>query len=156
MSGAMTTRVENDKVLVLERVFNAPRELVFQMFKDPEHLKNWWGPRGWEVPVCKMDFRPGGIWLPPEALEASAALQWPMERMPTVGTILLVCTILYAVPRTALLGAVLLTGYFGGAIASHVRVGNPLFTHTLFPIYVAAFVWGGLYLRNATLRRLFP
>lgn len=62
MSGAMTTRVENDKVLVLERVFNAPRELVFQMFKDPEHLKNWWGPRGWEVPVCKMDFRPGGIW----------------------------------------------------------------------------------------------
>lgn len=94
--------------------------------------------------------------LPPEALEASAALQWPMERMPTVGTILLICTILYAVPRTALLGAVLLTGYLGGAIASHVRVGNPLFTHTLFPIYVAAFVWGGLYLRNATLRRLFP
>lgn len=94
--------------------------------------------------------------LPPEALEAGAALQWPMERMPIVGTILLICTILYAVPRTALLGAVLLTGYLGGAIASHVRVGNPLLTHTLFPIYVAAFVWGGLYLRNASLRRLFP
>ena len=56
----MLSRVENEKVLVLERVFNAPRALVFQMFKDPEHLKHWWGPRGWELPVCKMDFREGG------------------------------------------------------------------------------------------------
>lgn len=58
----MVSRVENEKVLVLERVFDAPRELVFKMFKDPEHLKRWWGPRGWEVPVCKIDFRPGGVW----------------------------------------------------------------------------------------------
>tara|TARA_B110001454_G_C12723340_1_gene436780 strand:+ start:112 stop:489 length:378 start_codon:yes stop_codon:yes gene_type:complete len=94
--------------------------------------------------------------LPPEALEAGAALQWPMEKMPTVGTILLICTILYAIPRTALLGAILLTGYLGGAIASHVRVGNPLFTHTLFPIYIAVFVWLGLYLRDAKLRSIFP
>jgi hypothetical protein len=94
--------------------------------------------------------------LPPEALEAGAALQWPIELMPTVGTILLICTILYAIPRTSFLGAVLLTGYLGGAIASHVRVSNPLFTHTLFPIYIAAFVWVGLYLRNAQLRRMFP
>ncbi len=90
--------------------------------------------------------------LPPEALEAGAALQWPMELMPTVGTILLVCTVLYAIPRTSILGAILLTGYFGGAIASHVRVSNPLFTHTLFPIYVAVFVWLGLYLRDARLK----
>ncbi len=54
--------VENDKVLVLERVFDAPRDLVFKMFKEPEHLKRWWGPRGWELPVCNMDFRPGGVW----------------------------------------------------------------------------------------------
>jgi hypothetical protein len=94
--------------------------------------------------------------LPPEALEAGAALQWPIEKMPMVGTILLICTILYAIPRTALLGAILLTGYLGGAIASHVRVGNPLFTHTLFPIYVAIFVWLGLYLRDAKLRSIFP
>jgi hypothetical protein len=94
--------------------------------------------------------------LPPEALEAGAALQWPMELMPTVGTILLICTILFAIPKTSLLGAVLLTGYLGGAVASHVRVSNPLFTHTLFPIYVAAFVWIGLYLRNARLRQAFP
>lgn len=59
---AMTSRVENEKVLVLERVFEAPRELVFKAFSDPEHLKHWWGPNGWEVPVCRVDFRPGGIW----------------------------------------------------------------------------------------------
>lgn len=92
--------------------------------------------------------------LPPEALEAGAALQWPIELMPTVGTILLICTILYMIPRTAVLGAVLLTGYLGGAIASHLRVSNPLFTHMLFPIYVAVFVWLGLYLRDARVRNM--
>lgn len=61
-NSAMVSRVENDNVLVLERVFNAPRELVFKMYKDPEHLKRWWGPRGWEVPFCTVDFRPGGVW----------------------------------------------------------------------------------------------
>ncbi|WHX29681.1 SRPBCC domain-containing protein [Brevibacillus agri] len=59
---AMVSRVEGDRVLVLERVFDAPRELVFQMFKESEHLKRWWGPRGWEVPVCHIDFRPEGVW----------------------------------------------------------------------------------------------
>jgi hypothetical protein len=92
--------------------------------------------------------------LPPEALEAGAALQWPVEKMPLVGTILLICTLLYVIPRTAVLGAVLLTGYLGGAIASHVRVSNPLFTHTLFPIYIAVFVWFGLYLRDARTRNM--
>ena len=92
--------------------------------------------------------------LPPEALEAGAALQWPIEKMPLVGTILLTCTLLYIVPRTAILGAVLLTGYLGGAIASHIRVSNPLFTHTLFPIYIAIFIWWGLYLRDARVRNI--
>jgi hypothetical protein len=92
--------------------------------------------------------------LPPEALEAGAALQWPIEKMPLVGTILLICTFLYIVPRTSVLGAVLLTGYLGGAIASHVRVSNPLFTHTLFPIYVAVFIWLGLYLRDVRARNI--
>jgi uncharacterized protein YndB with AHSA1/START domain len=59
---AMVSRVENERELVLERTFNAPRELVFKMFKEAEHLKQWWGPRGWEVPVCTVDFRPGGVW----------------------------------------------------------------------------------------------
>ena len=92
--------------------------------------------------------------LPPEALEAGAALQWPIERMPLVGAILLVCTILYIIPRTSVLGAILLTGYLGGAIASHIRVSNPLFTHTLFPVYIAIFVWLGLYLRDARARNI--
>ncbi|MWV42008.1 SRPBCC domain-containing protein [Paenibacillus sp. HJL G12] len=58
----MVSNVENDRVLVLERVFDAPRDLVFRMFKEPEHLKRWWGPKGWEIPVCTIDFRPGGVW----------------------------------------------------------------------------------------------
>lgn len=62
-NNAMVSRIEkDDRVLVLERIFNAPRDLVFTMFKEPEHLKHWWGPRGWELPVCKVDFRPGGVW----------------------------------------------------------------------------------------------
>lgn len=90
--------------------------------------------------------------LPPEALKAGEALQWPIELMPTVGTILLICVVIYVIPRTAIVGAVLLTGYLGGAVASHIRVSNPLFTHTLFPIYVAILIWLGLYLRDARLR----
>lgn len=92
--------------------------------------------------------------LPPEALEAGAALQWPIEKMPLVGTILLICTFLYIIPRTAIFGAVLLTGYLGGAVASHVRVSNPLFSHTLFPIYIAIFIWLGLYLRDTRAKAL--
>lgn len=92
--------------------------------------------------------------LPPEALEANAILQWPMEKMPLIGTILLICTVLYIIPRTAVLGAILLTGYLGGAIATHVRVGTPLFSHTLFPIYIAIFIWLGLYLRDARVKAI--
>lgn len=90
--------------------------------------------------------------LPPEALEAGAALQWPIELMPTVGTLLLLSLVVYLIPRTSIVGAVLLTGYLGGAVASHIRVSNPLFSHTLFPIYIAILIWLGLYLRDARLR----
>ncbi|AIQ15102.1 SRPBCC domain-containing protein [Paenibacillus durus] len=61
MPNEMITRVEGQE-LVLERVFDAPRELVFKAFSEAEHLKHWWGPRGWTLPVCTIDFRPGGIW----------------------------------------------------------------------------------------------
>jgi uncharacterized protein YndB with AHSA1/START domain len=61
-NNTLVTRIENDRVLILEREFNAPRDLVFTMFKEPEHLKHWWGPTGWELPVCNLDFRPGGVW----------------------------------------------------------------------------------------------
>lgn len=61
MSTKMISKVEGN-VLILEREFDAPKELVFKAFSEPEHLKQWWGPRGWTVPVCNVDFRPGGVW----------------------------------------------------------------------------------------------
>jgi len=85
-------------------------------------------------------------------LEGAVALGYPASTMFGIGAVLLACTLLYAIPRTAVLGVVLLTGYLGGAIATHVRVGDPMLTHTLFPIYVAVLAWGGLYLRDARVR----
>jgi hypothetical protein len=73
-----------------------------------------------------------------------------------LGIIELACLILYLIPRTSVLGAVLLTGYLGGAVATNLRVAAPLFSNTLFPIYVALFLWGGLVLRNDRLRTVFP
>jgi hypothetical protein len=73
-----------------------------------------------------------------------------------LGILALICTILYAVPRTSVLGAILLTGYLGGAIATQLRVGNPLFTHLLFGVYLGLAMWGGLYLRNDRLQALIP
>jgi hypothetical protein len=74
----------------------------------------------------------------------------------SLGVISLVCTVLYAIPPTSFVGAILLTGYLGGAMASHVRVGSPLFTHVLFGFYLGLMVWGGLWLRDPDLRRLLP
>ncbi|GKQ51916.1 DoxX family protein [Bradyrhizobium sp. Ce-3] len=74
----------------------------------------------------------------------------------SLGIITIVCTLLYSVPPTSILGAILLTGYLGGAIASHVRIGSPLFTHTLFGLYLGLILWGGLYLRDGNLRALLP
>lgn len=73
-----------------------------------------------------------------------------------LGALTLLCTILYAIPRTSILGAILLTGYLGGAMATHLRIGNPLFTHLLFGLYLGVMAWGGLYLRDAKLRALIP
>ena len=74
----------------------------------------------------------------------------------SLGAISLVCTVLYAVPPTSILGAILLTGYLGGAMASHVRIGSPLFSHILFGFYLGLMVWGGLWLRDGKLRALMP
>src|SRR5215471_15944501 len=74
----------------------------------------------------------------------------------SLGIITILCTVLYAVPPTSILGAILLTGYLGGAIASHVRIDSPLFTHTLFGLYLGLMVWGGLWLRDTRLRSLLP
>lgn len=90
------------------------------------------------------------------AVEGTTALGYPATVVRGIGIIELVCLVLYVIPRTSVFGAILLTGYLGGAVATHVRVGSPLFTHILFPTYVAALIWGGLYLRDARLRSLVP
>ena len=74
----------------------------------------------------------------------------------TIGIIELVCLVLYVVPRTAVLGAILWTAVLGGAVATHLRVDSPLFSHVLFGVYLGLFMWGGLYLRNSQLRELLP
>src|SRR5207302_627505 len=74
----------------------------------------------------------------------------------SLGIITIVCTVLYAIPPTSILGAILLTGYLGGAIASHVRIGSPLFTHILFGFYLGLMVWGRLWRRYPTFRNLIP
>src|SRR4026207_337586 len=90
------------------------------------------------------------------AVQGTTELGYPAGTVVVIGAIELVCLVLYLIPPTSVLGALLLTGYLGGAIATHVRVGSPLPTHTLFPIYVALMVWGGLYLRESRLRELLP
>jgi hypothetical protein len=92
----------------------------------------------------------------PPVVAASRELGYPESTVFPIGLILLLCVVTYAIPAVSVLGAVLLTGYLGGAVATHVRVEDPLFSHTLFPVYVALFVWGGLFLRDARLRALFP
>ena len=88
------------------------------------------------------------------AIQGSTELGFAAGSVFGIGLVELACIALYVIPRSSFIGAVLLTGYLGGAIASHVRVGNPLFSHVLFPSYVAAMIWGGLYLRDARLRAL--
>lgn len=88
------------------------------------------------------------------AVEGTVALGFPADLVAAIGAIELGCLALYVVPRTAALGAVLLTGFLGGAVAIHTRLGSPLLTHTLFPVYVATLCWAGLYLRDARVRSL--
>jgi len=86
--------------------------------------------------------------------EASVKIGVPPELSVGLGILLAACLALYLIARTAPLGAVLLTGYLGGAVFTHLRVGDPLISHTLFPIYVGALLWAGLYLRDDRVRRL--
>ena len=93
---------------------------------------------------------------PAPVVETFAHVGWPLSLAPVLGIILLVSTALYVIPISSVLGAILLTGYLGGAIATHLRVGDPLFSHVLFPTYLGALLWGGLYLREERLRALIP
>ncbi|WP_457152340.1 DoxX family protein [Mesorhizobium sp. P5_C1] len=102
----------------------------------------------------------GVIKLPPLDIvtQTMVPLGWPADvnvaRM--LGIVGLISTALYALPRTSVLGAILLTAYMGGAIATNVRVDNPLFSHTLFGVYLGVILWGGLYLRDPRVRALIP
>ena len=89
-------------------------------------------------------------------IDGTRQLGYPPEIVFKLGVTLVLCVMTYLVPRTSVLGAVLLTGYLGGAVATHVRVVNPLFTHVLFPTYIAALLWGGLMLRDARLQAFLP
>jgi hypothetical protein len=97
----------------------------------------------------------GHLLKPAPVVQAFAQLGLPLRLSVTIGMIQLLCLILYIIPRTAILGAVLLTGYLGGAIAIHMRVGNPLF-ETIFPILIGILFWAGLLLRDHRLRAIFP
>src|ERR1700712_3220390 len=92
----------------------------------------------------------------PQVAETMQQMGWAPDKSHLIAGILLVCTALYVYPRTAVLGAILITGYLGGAIASHLRIDSPLFTHILFGVYLGLFVWGGLWLRDRRLQALIP
>lgn len=102
----------------------------------------------------------GGIKLVPLEIvtQTSGAIGLPTD--PSFARLLGILTLigvgLYAIPQTAVLGAILLTGYMGGAIATHLRIDSPLFSHTLFGVYLGLLIWGGLYLREPRLRALIP
>jgi len=119
-----------------------------------------WTGRGLSAVVVLFMIFDGVIKLPPLDIvtQTMTELGWPADvgvaRL--IGVVGLISTALYALPRTSVLGAILLTAYMGGAISTHVRIGNPLFSHTLFGVYLGVMLWGGLYLRDPRVRALIP
>lgn len=123
------------------------------------HNAAYWG--GWVISGLAIAFLLIDVGMKllalPIVIETSGALGFMGTGVARgLGVVLLICTLFYAAPQTAMLGAILLTGYLGGTVATHVRVGSPLFTHTLFGVYLGLLLWGGLYLRDARLRALIP
>jgi hypothetical protein len=115
---------------------------------------------GWvlsTLTVLFMLFDAGGkLFLESHVVEATTKIGFPVETIRPIGVIALLCAVLYAIPRTAILGAVLLTGFYGGAVASKIRIEDPLFSSILFGVYFGLIAWGGLYLRDERLRSLIP
>ncbi|CAM4254052.1 MAG: DoxX family protein [Paenibacillus macerans] len=95
------------------------------------------------------------LFKPAVVVEGTLTLGFAEHHIVTIGILALLSTVLYAIPRTAVLGAVLLTAFYGGVVATQIRVDAPLFSHTLFAVYMAILAWGGLWLRNDKVRRLF-
>jgi len=93
---------------------------------------------------------------PAPVVEGMTKLGYPLSLTSVIGIVLLVCVAVFAIPRTSVLGAILLTGYLGGAVASQLRVGLPWFSNVLAPVYIGVLIWGGLFLRDRRLRALIP
>lgn len=119
-----------------------------------------WTGRALSAVIVLFMIFDGVIKLPPLDIvtQTMGELGWPADPNISrlIGVIGLISTALYAIPRTSVLGAILLTAYMGGAISTHARIGNPLFSHTLFGVYLGIILWGGLYLRDASVRALIP
>ncbi|MER9712989.1 DoxX family protein [Mesorhizobium sp. M0174] len=126
----------------------------------PVSSRALWAGRVLSAVVVLFMIFDGVIKLPPleTVTQTMVQLGWPADANVSriLGIIGLVSTALYALPRTSVLGAILLTAYLGGAVATHVRIGSPLFSHILFGVYLGAILWGGLYLRDPRVRGLFP
>jgi hypothetical protein len=125
--------------------------------QDNKSGRPWAGYIVSGLPALFLLFDALGKFVKPAAVvEGTLALGYPEGVILPLGIVLLISTLLYLVPQTSVLGAILLTGYLGGAVATHVRVGNPLLTHTLFPVYLGVLAWLGLYLRDVRIRALVP
>ena len=94
------------------------------------------------------------LFKPDLVVQATKQLGYPESTIVPIGTLIVLSVLLHLIPRFTVVGAILITACLGGAIATHIRLQNPLFTHILFPVYLGIFIWGGLYLRNAQFRKL--
>lgn len=135
---------------------SAPAKRPAESFELP----HWQRRLGWAVSALTILFMlfdgASKLALEQHVVAATAGIGYPVALIRPLGIICLACTILYAIPRTAILGAILLTGYLGGAVASKVRIEDPLFSSVLFGVYFGILVWAGLYLRDTRLRTLIP
>jgi DoxX-like family len=120
----------------------------------------WMARTGWTLSGLVLLFLAFDITIKllrlPVVVETTLGLGWPASSVVPLASVLALSTILYAIPNTSVLGAILLTGYLGGAVATHARLGSPLLSHTLFGVYLGVMLWAGLYLRDRRVRDLIP
>ena len=126
----------------------------------PSPPSKWQRRIGWSLTALTILFMlldaAGKLALESHTVAATTNIGYPVAAIRPIGIIAIICTLLYAWPRTAVLGAVLLTGYYGGAVASKIRIDDPLFSSILFGVYFGLIAWAGLYLRDPGIRRLLP
>src|SRR5215212_6920172 len=142
----------------MQTISHASTHPTFTSAVAPESTRQVWTGRALStIAVLFLIFDSLGKLLQVQpVLDGTAQLGYPLDVVFSLGVIQLTCVVLYLFPRTSVIGALLLTGYLGGARVIHVRVANTLFTHVLFPTYVSALLWGGLALRDRRLREFLP